>query len=148
MGFEDVSRKQQLLFLVIVLLLFLGLISVKYYQAEESESSEQVNPEQLLAKARQERKPVWVLFHSTTCASCQEMERIFWELEPQWKEKVAFVEVDVNLPSSAWLCEQYRVQYIPTSYLLDGEGKVVFSKVGVIAPAEMESRLQSLSGTR
>lgn len=69
---------------------------------------------------------------------------MFHALEPEFKGKIAFINIDVNSPSEQELCVQYQIQYIPTTYFLNSNGEVAFNYVGVISQDEMKSKLKAL----
>jgi len=66
-------------------------------------------------------------------------------LEPEFKGKVAFVNIDVNNPVEQALCSRYQIQYIPTTYFLNSKGEVAFNYVGVIQQDEMRAKLKALA---
>jgi len=66
-------------------------------------------------------------------------------MQTDFGRKIAFVNINVNNPSEQALCQQYRIQYIPTTYLLNSNGEVVFSYVGVIGLKEMRAKLKALA---
>ena len=47
-------------------------------------------------------------------------------------------------PGSQQLSSKFQFQYIPTSFFVDGKGKVVSSFTGVLQEAEMKARLDQL----
>ncbi|MDI6894547.1 MAG: thioredoxin family protein [Bacillota bacterium] len=99
-----------------------------------------------LAAARQRGLPVWLLFHSSNCEPCKEMEAVFDRLRPEFEGRVAFVSVNVEDRTEEDLVRQYGVQFIPTTFLLDKSGQVVARAVGVIPVEEMRAALTRLAG--
>lgn len=73
------------------------------------------------------------------------MEQVFHALEPEFKDKVAFINIDVNSPAEQELCSQYQIQYIPTTYFLNSRGEVAFNYVGVIGQEEMRAKIKALA---
>lgn len=39
---------------------------------------------------------MWLLFRSTTCVPCVEMQKVFDQLQPEYIDKVHFIAIDVN----------------------------------------------------
>ena len=70
---------------------------------------------------------------------------MFHTLEPEFKGKVAFVNIDVNDPAEQALCSQYQIQYIPTTYFLNSKGEPTFNYVGVIQQDEMKAKIKALA---
>ena len=103
--------------------------------------------DQLIA-ARNDGLPAWVLFHSVTCPSCQEMEAIFEQLRPEFAGKVAFVDVDVNDPAQADLVREYGIAFIPTTFLIDRSGARVVSAVGTLSVDDLRSALRNLAESK
>ncbi|MBU7008059.1 thioredoxin family protein [Phosphitispora fastidiosa] len=100
----------------------------------------------LIKQSIQDGKPAWLLFHSKTCQPCIEMEKVFNTLKPEFEGKVTFVDINVNDPAEQELCAQYKIQYIPTTYLLEPAGNIAFDYVGVIQLDEMRAKLNALAG--
>lgn len=72
------------------------------------------------------------------------MEKIHQALKPEFEGKIAFVNIDLNNPLESKLLEQYKINYIPTTYLLDGNGKIISQYVGAIPIEEMRGKLNAL----
>jgi len=89
-------------------------------------------------------KPVYVLFHSLTCASCIEISAVVDEVVPAYADRVAYVNVITDDPSGQALAAQFSFQYIPTSFFLAPGGTVVGSFTGVLSAEEMRGRLDAL----
>lgn len=89
-------------------------------------------------------KPVYVLFHSLTCASCIEISAVVDEVVPAYAEKVVYVNVITDDPSGQALAARFSFQYIPTSFFLKPGGSVADSFTGVLSVEEMRGRLDAL----
>lgn len=73
-------------------------------------------------------------FWAEWCGPCRMMEPIFEELKKEYKEKVEFVEINVDEdPSTA---SKYGVMSIPT-YVVEKDGKEVARRVGFTPKIEM-----------
>ncbi len=97
--------------------------------------------EQEIETALENGDSIWILFRSTTCVPCVEMQQIFDELKPEYEGKVRFIEVDVNDRANINLLQEYKLQYIPTSYIHDGQGNISYHNVGVIPLDELTAEL-------
>lgn len=104
----------------------------------------QAEQKQQAAQAQQEFLPVWLLFRSTTCVPCIEMQKTMDALHAEFTGKVNFVPVDVNDPANEDLLVQFQIRYIPTSYLYDRNKKLNFQYVGALSVEDMRSKLQAL----
>lgn len=134
--------------LVVLLVALIATLIVDGLQNTSSEKGSVTKVAQstvsLIEKAKKQGLPVWLLFHSTTCQSCIEMEQLFQALKPEFDDKVVFINVDVNSPLEKELCDLYQIKYVPTTVFLNSKGVVAFNYVGVIKPDEMKSKLKAL----
>lgn len=113
-----------------------------------------------LAKLR--GKPVFLNFWATWCPPCVGEMPHFNALYPKYKDKISFIAISLDeQPSDAAafmqqkgyafpagygnvneLAGKYDIQGIPTSLLLDAEGKVIATHIGAMSAAELEAFLQ------
>jgi thiol-disulfide isomerase/thioredoxin len=93
----------------------------------------------------EEKLPVWLLFRSTTCIPCVEMQQTMDALKPEFAGKVGFVPIDVNDPVNEKLLQQYEIRYIPTTFLIDKNGILFEHQVGVLSSEDMRTKLTALS---
>lgn len=96
------------------------------------------------AKSESEVLPIWLLFRSTTCIPCVEMQKTMDALQPEFKGKVEFIQIDVNDSANRQLLEKFQIRYIPTTYLYDRNKKLYFQQVGAMSVEEMRNKLQAL----
>jgi len=89
-------------------------------------------------------QPMWLLFHSTTCPPCLEMQGILGELAPEFQGEVAFVTIDVNDPENSELVKKFGIRYVPTTFLIDKKGRIFYQEIGVIPTEEMRGKLKEL----
>ncbi|MEN6350710.1 MAG: thioredoxin family protein [Syntrophomonas sp.] len=108
--------------------------------ADAAQSGQSQQP----AKSEQEELPIWILFRSTTCIPCIEMQKTMDALQPEFKGKINFVPVDVNDPANKDLLVQFQIRYIPTTYLYDRNKKLNFQHGGALSVDEMRGKLQAL----
>lgn len=140
------ARSQNLSKIIIIALVALIFGGVFAYKTSNQKSDRNVTEggKQLLAQAREEGKPVYILFHSRTCAPCQEMETIVKQVMPPFKEKIVYVDVNVYDKAQQELVAAYGIRSIPTSYFLGKDGGVRYSHVGVISEADLKGLLDKL----
>jgi len=89
-------------------------------------------------------RPIFVLFHSSTCAPCVEIETTAAEVLPAYADSVTFVDVYTDDPRAQPLYSEFAFQYIPTSFFLDSQGGVVDQHTGVLTAEELRERLDTL----
>ena len=153
--------------LLIVLVLIGGMLGLKLAQQKPSSSEEGLvrlappstaaesvtssSPEaplsparQALAQAQQENQPALLLFHSTTCKQCKEMEALLEEIKPTYEGKVPLIQVLTDDPQEESLVREYQVLVIPTTFLLNRQGEPVKDHVGIWGQDELEAELQGL----
>ena len=63
---------------------------------------------------------------------------------PSYQGKVTYVNAITADPSGEQLASKFQFQYIPTSFFLDSDGKVVDSFTGAMSDADMKTRLDKL----
>ncbi len=107
-------------------------------------------------------KPVFLNFWATWCPPCVGEMPHFNAVYPRYKDKINFlaVSLDDNMQEAAAFIQQqgysfpvgygnvndlagkYDIQGIPTSLLLDADGKIIASKIGAMTETELEAFLQ------
>lgn len=90
-------------------------------------------------------KPIYLLFHSLTCVPCVEISAVVDKLLPEYEGRVVFVNAISDDEPSQRLAEKFKFQYIPTSFFIDGKGKVVDSFTGAMDEAAMKVYLDKLA---
>ena len=98
-------------------------------------------------QARATGRPVYLLFHSLTCQPCVEISANVDQVVPGYVGKVTFVNAITDDPSGQQLAAQFNFQYIPTSFFIGRDGKVLSSFTGVLSPAELKTRLDQLAAS-
>lgn len=106
--------------------------------------SSQSGQNEQAAKGESEVLPVWILFRSSTCIPCVEMQKTMDALQAEFTGKVNFVTVDVNDRANEALLVQFQIRYIPTTYLYDRNKKLNYQYVGALSVENMRSKLQTL----
>lgn len=141
-----------IIFLIFVFLLVVGVFAYKSAVRSRTESTEPTSTastgKALLSKAKREGKPAYILFHSSTCLPCQEMEKIAKKVIPSFTEKIVFIEVNVNDPAEQDLINQFGIQVIPTSIFIGKNGDIREGTAGVIPEESLKAILKKLTEER
>jgi len=97
-----------------------------------------------IEQAKKNGESMWLLFRSTTCAPCVEMQKTFDQLESEYKGKVHFIAIDVNDRNNIEILKSWKIQYIPTTFIIDSAGKVSYQNVGVIPVEDLKKELNKV----
>jgi len=100
-----------------------------------------LNSAAAIEQAKNNGESMWLLFRSATCIPCIEMQKIFDQLQSDYKGKVRFIAIDVNDRNNKALIKTWKIQYIPTTFIIDGSGKVSCQNVGVIPVEDLKKEL-------
>jgi thiol-disulfide isomerase/thioredoxin len=143
------GRRYQLILVAVVVALFVVILGVKLNGTSNGAASGSPRAVRADAVAAFERaqaggKPVFVLFHSLTCDPCVEISANVDQVLPAYEGKVAFVNAITDDASAQRLAARFQFQYIPTSFFLGPDGRVVDTHTGVLSPDELKARLDRL----
>ena len=103
-----------------------------------------------------EGKPVLISFWFTGCGACIYQMQFLQEAQPELKDKVVFIEIDIaensytvkqcidyygfSLPialdSNASVATAYNIRYTPTNIVIDSKGVVQQIKIGAFTSTE------------
>jgi len=112
--------------------------------AAPTENTVSVGSAAAIEQAKQNGESMWLLFRSTTCIPCVEMQKVFDQLEPDYKGKVRFIAIDVNDRNNMVILRSWKIQYIPTTFIVDSSGKVSYQNVGVIQTEDLKKELNKV----
>lgn len=90
-------------------------------------------------------KPVYLLFHSLSCQPCVEISAVVDKVMPDYEGKVVFVNALTEDSPSQELASKFKFQYIPTSFFITPDGKIIDSFTGSMPEADMRTRLDKLA---
>ena len=148
------GRLYQIILLTAVAVVFIVIIANKMIGpgaeadgADESPSQSRADAVVAFEQARSSGRPVFVLFHSMTCAPCVEISANVDQVIGSYDGRVAFVNAITDDPSGQRLAADFDFQYIPTSFFIDGQGNLVDSYTGVLSPTDLKARLDRLTGS-
>ncbi|HCB11613.1 MAG TPA: hypothetical protein DEO94_05710 [Cyanobacteria bacterium UBA11991] len=91
-------------------------------------------------------KPQIIKFSSSMCLECKEVEKIFNEIMPKYKDKISYttIVVDSRKDMDNKLIKKYNVQLVPTVVMLDSNGKQIKRIEGAISKDEYEEYIKGL----
>ncbi len=90
--------------------------------------------------------PQIIKFSSSMCLECKEVEQIFAEIMPQFKDKVEFtsVIVDSKKDMNNDLIKKHKIQLVPTVVMINSDGKVCKRIEGIISKEEYIKDIEGL----
>lgn len=85
-----------------------------------------------------------IKFSSPMCYECQELEKIFEEVFPNYSNKVSLKKVDVSKrdKTTQELIRIYNVKLVPTCIFKDENGDVIRTTEGMIQPKILENYIK------
>jgi len=154
-GVSGGATRGKALVVLVVAAVFVALFAIRLSQgmqgAQPSSSSvggpvaeDGPDPAASFEEALGAGRPIYVLFHSATCAPCVEIDAVASRVVPEYEGRVSFVDVYTDDPRARPLFARFAFQYIPTSFFLAADGAVVDQYTGVLNDDEMRSRLETL----
>ena len=116
--------------LIIPILAFWGLSSIQ--------SSEAV--------AQSDGIPQIIKFSSSMCLECKQVEKIFNEIMPKYKDNVEYISiiVDSKKDMDNELIKKHNVQLVPTVIMIDSNGKVCKRFEGAVSKDEYMKAIEGL----
>lgn len=96
--------------------------------------------EDVIAKAKTEKKLVFIDFYTSWCKPCKEMDKtVFLEREVGdfFNQRYVSVKIDAEKSEGPALAKKYGVSAYPTLVFLDAEGNFIHKKVGAIQGAAL-----------
>ena len=88
--------------------------------------------------------PEIIKFSSPMCFECQEMEKIFDEVYPEFANKISLRKIDVNQKDKGTkeLIKKHEVQLVPTCVFTNKNGDVIRKTEGLIQPKILENYMK------
>ena len=85
-----------------------------------------------------------IKFSSPMCYECQELDKVFKEVYPEFANKVSVTNIDVTKNDKEFkkLIKQYDVKLVPTCVFKNKEGQVVRRTEGMIQPRILENYIR------
>ena len=85
-----------------------------------------------------------IKFSSPMCYECQELDKVFKEVYPEFANKVSITNIDVTSKDKnvKKMIKQYDVNLVPTCVFKDKEGQVIRRTEGMIQPRILENYIR------
>lgn len=85
-----------------------------------------------------------IKFSSPMCYECQELEKVFDEVYPEYSDKVGLRKIDVTQKDKTTkeLIRTYNVKLVPTCVFKDCNGNVIRTTEGLIQPKILENYIK------
>lgn len=90
--------------------------------------------------------PEIIKFSSPMCYECQELEKVFEEVFPEYNKNITLRKIDVTQKdkNTKALIKEYEVKLVPTTVFKDEQGNVKRRIEGAIQPKILENYLKEL----
>lgn len=88
--------------------------------------------------------PEIIKFSSPMCYECQELEKIYEEVYPEFANKVSLRKIDVTQKDNTTkdLIKKYDVKLVPTCIFKNSEGQTIRKTEGMIQPKILENYIK------
>lgn len=88
--------------------------------------------------------PQMIKFSAPMCSDCQTMAEVLSQVEPQYKDKVEFIEISVNQksPQVAEMIKKYNVKLVPTMIFTNAKGEQIARVEGSIPKEDLIKYLE------
>ncbi len=99
-----------------------------------------------VALANSNGKPAIIKFSSTMCLECKQVEKVFKEIMPKYKDKITYTEVIVDNRNDMnnKLIEKYNVSLVPTIIMLNSDGTQSKRIESALPKEQMEQCIKEL----
>jgi thioredoxin-related protein len=94
-----------------------------------------------LAKARESRQPVLIMFSASWCGPCNLMKQNVFNQQNVQRALYDYVAIYVDVDEQQALMQQYKAQFLPTFVVLKADGSELGRFVGYNAPDEFLRKL-------
>ncbi|EAY27987.1 thioredoxin family protein [Microscilla marina] len=95
--------------------------------------------DEALAKAKKTKKLLFIDAYATWCGPCKMMDKNVFtkkEVGDYYNKNFIPVKIDVDSTTGRPIASKYKVTAMPTYLFVDGEGKLVYKKLGYMKPTE------------
>lgn len=125
---------------IIFYIVLIGIVAGLYFVPDLRKP-----PEGPLSKTiPQEKIPVVLEFTMQSCPACEAMRPEVLRLSHEFENKVVFVEASDSYEYGAALVEKFKVEVVPTFFLLDGARNVVAKYEGMVPTDELRTKIKSM----
>ena len=116
-------------------------VTVIYGLSESSYVSE-------VKSSLENKKPVVVSFTAEWCPHCRAYKPVFFEVKDLYKDKVTFINVDVDSPEGSPIAERFQVGGIPTTAFIRRDGSIFKVQVGEIEKENLTNLTNDLIASK
>ena len=141
------SGKPSFLPTILMLAGILIMVAVVFLMKNKPEPAPDLTaklPEAQLDWYLENKQPVFVFFHSTTCQTCIDMMDVVDQVYPEFKGQVGIVDVDVYASWNQDLLRRVRITNIPTQVFINQEGMGT-TMIGGMQPDDLRAELRALA---
>ena len=126
--------------LVVIILAF--VLPVVLYMAMKSPQESMSGA--AVAEAAGKPKVLW--FSQLMCSECKKLKGIMQPIEPEYKDRVVFVHIDVadGRQETSALMRQYGVNVVPTLVFIKKDGTVLKVTEGALPAGQLKGYLDSI----
>lgn len=132
-------------FILAVLIVLLGGLIFLSNRPDPEENQAQVSAAAQIDRVLQEGQPAWLLFRTTTCPYCVELKKTFQRLEPEYEGRVVFIDINLDDENNEQLGRQYRISYVPQTFIINSAGEITYQMVGNITEDELRRELDQVA---
>lgn len=132
-------------FILAALIVLLGGLIIFGNRPEPGESLTGDTAAVQIDKVLQEGQPAWLFFRTSTCPACVELKKSFDSLQPEYQGRVVFIDVNLDDEDNRDLGREYRIGYVPQTYIIDSAGEITYQMVGYIPEDVLRSELDRVA---
>lgn len=86
-----------------------------------------------------------MFFRTSTCPACVELKRSFDSLQPDYEGRVVFIDINLDEEGNRELGREYRIGYVPQTFIIDADGEITYQMVGNIPLTDLRRELDRVS---
>lgn len=134
--------KYLLVGIVIVITLFI------YYNGRPADNNDlpaALAPAQQIEEVMEKGQPAWLFFRTSSCPACIELKKTFDKLQGDYQGQVVFIDINLDEDRNSQLGRDYKIGYVPQTYLLNARGQITMQKVGTIPESELREELDRIA---
>lgn len=94
------------------------------------------------------KHPVAIAFTASWCPHCRAYKPVFFAVEEEFKNKAAFINIDVDEEEGSVLSERFQVQGVPTTAFVRQDGSVFKIHVGELDENSLTDIIKGLLKSR
>jgi len=95
-----------------------------------------------------DKKPLAIAFTAEWCPHCRKYKPIFIEVQDGYKDRITFINIDVDDTNGQTITQRFQVKGIPTTAFIRPDGSVFKVQVGNIEKDDLNKFLDSLIKSR